>query len=119
MLGGYASTADLAYSPIEVVRYVLYHVGDVLLLTAVVPVCALASLTYVAVRRPARDTDLHAYLAVTLSFVSWMILEVGSFASRHVHHLAERNLFHVAHCCSSAWWCGSSAARRAQHAARS
>ena len=96
VLGGYASTADLAYSPIEVARYVLYHVGDVLLFTAVLPVCALASLTYVAVRRPERDPDLHAYLAVALSFLTWMILEVGSFASRYVHHLAERNLFHVA-----------------------
>ena len=96
VLGGYASTADLAYSPIEVARYVLYHMGDVLLFTAVLPVCALASLTYVAFRRPERDPDLHAYLAVTLSFLTWMILEVGSFASRYVHHLAERNLFHVA-----------------------
>ncbi len=96
VLGGYAETADLAYSPVEVARYVLYHVGDVLLFTAVVPVCALASLAYVAITRPRRDPELHAYLAVTLSFVTWMVLEVGIFASRHVHHLAERNLFHVA-----------------------
>ena len=96
VLGGYASTADLAYSPVEVARYVLYHMGDVLLFTAVLPVCALASLAYVAIRRPERDPDLHAYLAVALSFLTWMILEVGSFASRYVHHLAERNLFHVA-----------------------
>jgi hypothetical protein len=68
----------------------------VLLFTAVVPVCAVASLAYVAVTRPGRDLDLHAYLAITLSFVTWMVLEVGIFASRHVHHLAERNLFHVA-----------------------
>jgi hypothetical protein len=96
VLGGYASAADDGYSPEAILRFLTYHLGDVLLFTAVLPVCALASLAYVAVTQRARDVDLLAYLAVSVSFIGWMILEVGVFASRHVHHLAERNLFHVA-----------------------
>jgi hypothetical protein len=96
VLGGYASAADVGYSSGAAVRFVAYHLGDVLLFTAVLPVCAVASLAFVAITERDRDVDLLAYLAVSVSFVAWMILEVGIFASQHVHHLAERNLFHVA-----------------------
>ena len=96
VLGGYAAAADSTYSPAVAARFVVYHLADVLLFTAVLPTCAFAALALTAFNRRGSDVDLRAYVAVTLSFVAWMVLEVGVFASRHVHHLAERNLFHVA-----------------------
>lgn len=96
VLGGYAAAADVTYSPEAAARFVVYHLGGVLFFTAVLPACAVASLTLVAFTRSRSDVVLQAYVAVTVSFVGWMVLEVGVFASRHVHHLAERNLFHVA-----------------------
>jgi hypothetical protein len=96
VLGGYAAVAEVTYSAEAAARFVVYHLGGVLLFTAVLPACAVASLALVAFTQRGRDIDLQAYVAVTVAFVGWMVLEVGVFASRHVHHLAERNLFHVA-----------------------
>jgi hypothetical protein len=96
VLGGYAAAAEVTYSAETAARFVVYHFGGVLFFTAVVPACAVASLTLAASTRSRSDATLQAYVAVTVSFVGWMVLEVGIFASRHVHHLAERNLFHVA-----------------------
>jgi hypothetical protein len=36
---------------------------------------------------------VRAFVATTLSLTAWMAVEVGVFASRHIGHLAERNLF--------------------------
>jgi len=40
--------------------------------------------------------EARAYLAVAASVTVWLVAEVGVFASRHVGHLAERNLFALA-----------------------
>src|SRR2546423_1809437 len=66
--------------------------ADVLLFTGVAPVCALVVLL---VARPA-GSEARAYLAVAASVTVWLVAEVGVFASRHVGHLAERNLFALA-----------------------
>jgi hypothetical protein len=92
LLGAYRAAGEVDYGFGDAVRFVLYHAADVLLLTGVVPVCAVALLALVRDKPP----RLRAYLAVTGAVSVSMTVIVGTFASRHVGHLAERNLFALA-----------------------
>jgi hypothetical protein len=92
LLGAYRAAGEVDYGLRDAVRFVLYHAADVLLLTGLVPVCAVA-LLILGRGKPER---LRAYLAVTGAVSVSMTAIVGVFASRHVGHLAERNLFALA-----------------------
>jgi hypothetical protein len=92
LLGAYRAAGEVDYGFADALRFVLYHVADILLFTGLVPVCAVALLAYVR-DKPAR---LRAYLSVTAAVAASMTVLVGVFASRHVGHLAERNLFALA-----------------------
>ncbi len=93
VLGGYQAAGESGYNAGEAARYVLYHLGDLVLISGVVPFCALFVLAWRAVEGREDDPDVRAYLATTISLTAWLVVEVGVFASRHVGHLAERNLF--------------------------
>jgi hypothetical protein len=93
VLGGYQAAGESGYDARQAARYVLWHLGDVVLICAVVPFCALVVLTWRAVARRDERPQVVAYLATTLALTAWIVVEVGVFASRHVGHLAERNLF--------------------------
>lgn len=92
LFGAYQAAGEVHYSFSDALRFCLYHAGDVVLFTGVAPVCALVVLL---VCRPV-GTEARAYLAVAASITVWLVAEVGVFASRHVSHLAERNLFSLA-----------------------
>jgi hypothetical protein len=93
VLGAYRAAGETGYSVAASARFVLYHLGDVVLISGVVPFCALVLLAASAFRGSERDERVRAFVATTLSLTAWMTVEVGVFASRHVGHLAERNLF--------------------------
>jgi hypothetical protein len=95
-LGGYAAAGNTSYGATDAVRYVLYHAADVLLLCGVVPACALALLCVQALRRPEPSAAVRAYLAVAVSFVVWLVVEVGVFASEHAGRIEERDLIGLA-----------------------
>jgi len=92
LLGAYRAAGEVDYGFADAVRFVLYHAADVLLFTGVIPVVAVALLAF-ARDKPER---LRAYIAVAISVAVAMTTLVGVFASRHVGHLAERNLFALA-----------------------
>ena len=92
LFGAYQAAGEVHYTLGDALRFCLYHAADVLLFTGVAPVCALVVLLAV---RPA-GAEARAYLAVAASVTVWLVAEVGVFASRHVGHLAERNLFALA-----------------------
>jgi hypothetical protein len=92
LFGAYQAAGEVHYTLGDVVRFCLYHAADVVLFTGVAPVCALVVLL---VTRPA-GAEARAYVAVAASVTVWLVAEVGVFASRHVGHLAERNLFALA-----------------------
>jgi hypothetical protein len=94
LLAAYSAAGQGHYSLAEVWRFVLYHAADVLLLVGFFPVCAVALLVPVAVRE--RSDELRAYVAVVVALAGWLVLEVGAFASRHVGHIAERDLLALA-----------------------
>jgi hypothetical protein len=92
LFGAYQAAGEVHYTLGDALRFCLYHAADVVLFTGVAPVCALAMLL---VTRPA-GAEARAYLATAASVTVWLVAEVGVFASRHVGHLAERNLFALA-----------------------
>jgi hypothetical protein len=84
VLGAYQAAGESHYALGGVVRFVVYHLGDVVLVTGVVPVLALALL---------RGEDVHAFRTLALVLTGCLALQVGVFASRHIGHTSERNLF--------------------------
>jgi hypothetical protein len=92
LFGAYSPAGETSYPASEALRYALYHAGDLVLMTGVVPLCAVVLL--LGLRR--ERGGLTAYISTTLSLCAWLVVEVGVFASRHVGLLAERNLLPLA-----------------------
>ena len=92
LFGAYSPAGETSYPASEALRYVLYHAGDLVLMTGVVSLCAVVLLVGLRRERGA----LTAYVATALSLCAWFVAEVGVFASRHVGLLAERNLLPLA-----------------------
>ena len=93
VLGGYRAAGETSYDIGAAARFVLYHFGDVVLISGVVPFCALLLLAWQAVARGEENANVRAFVATTLALTAWVVVEVGIFASRNVGHLAERNIF--------------------------
>jgi hypothetical protein len=85
-VGGYGAGAG--YSAHRVLAYVLEHAGELLLVSGVVPLCAVVLLALV---RPAeRAVRTTVALALALSVIA--VVEVGVFAAGHADLLLEREL---------------------------
>jgi hypothetical protein len=95
-LGAYSVTGDTGYDLGEALRFVAYHAGDLLLLTAVLPVLAVVLLAIEAARGRERSAEARAYIAVALAVSVVFVATVGVFASRFLGRLAERNLISLA-----------------------
>jgi hypothetical protein len=94
-LGAYGVVGEAHYGAGGVARFAAYHAADLILLTGVAPVVAVALLA-VDAWRVEGDADLRAYLCVTGALTLTLLVVVGSFASRFTGRLAERNLFVLA-----------------------
>jgi hypothetical protein len=80
VLGAYRAAGETHYSVWTTLKYVVWHVGDLVFICGVVPVVALALVR-------------NAFARWTLLLSGWLVLQVAVFASRHIGHTAERNLF--------------------------
>lgn len=96
LLGSYQEAGAAPYEPVEVLRFSLYHLGDALVLVAVVPLCALALVAIETFLGREREAAVRAFVAVAVSTTAWLVVEVGAFASVHVRRLAERDLLALA-----------------------
>jgi hypothetical protein len=95
ILGAYESTTASSYHVGGAARFILYHAGTLVLTTGVIPVCALLSLAAAAARGRLSDATARATTAVVVALASWLVVQVGIFASVHVGQLAERDLLCV------------------------
>jgi hypothetical protein len=95
LLAAYEAAGDSGYSVTSAVEFVLYHAGAVVVMTALVPVAAVVLLALDAFHGRETSDAVRAALAVAVSLVVWIVLEVGIFASEHVERLAERDLVAV------------------------
>jgi hypothetical protein len=92
LLAGYQAAGRTHYSVSDAILYARWHLADVLLMTGVVPACALALLLVQALAGRETTRTARAYVAVAAATTTWIVVEVGVFASRHVGRLAERDL---------------------------
>ena len=88
VLGAYSGAADVHYGAGHALRFVLWHFGDLALLTGFAPLVAAILI--------AREPRMRVYAAVAGSLGAWLVLEVGVFAAGNVGYLAERNLVPLA-----------------------
>ena len=95
LFGGYRAAGETHYTVAGTLRFARFHLTDIILMTGLIPVCAVAVLAVSAFAGRERSREARAYLAVAVSMVFWLALEVGLFASVHVHRLAERDLLAV------------------------
>jgi hypothetical protein len=91
VFGAYAAAAG-GYEPRAAATDVFWHAAGVFVLVAGIPLVALAAMTMECIARRVRDPSACALVATTLAWISLLVLEVGTFASRWVGHLALRDL---------------------------
>jgi len=92
LLAGYQAAGETHYSVSDALLYARWHLADLLLMTGIVPACALVLLLVRALGGRESSPAARAYVAVASATTAWVVLEVGIFASRHVGRLAERDL---------------------------
>jgi hypothetical protein len=90
--GAYAGTLGGGYHLASSLRFVYYHLAYTVLLVAVLPFAALVLLASEAIRGRERDPAARALLAVSVSTVVLVTLQVGFFAGRYAPHLLGRDL---------------------------
>lgn len=90
-LGAYSVAAEGSYDATLALRFVGYHAVGIVLLSGLVPALAFAS-SLPALLGRGTSSAARAFVAVLLAYVPWLAIEVGVFASRHVGHLAGRDL---------------------------
>ena len=94
LLGAYAAATDSSYTASSVAKWLLWHLGELDFYVGFVPLLALVLLCASGRVLSAADRVL---VAVTVSAVAWLALEVAAFASQpSVVRIEERNLFYVA-----------------------
>ncbi len=88
-LGAYQVTTSTHYSVASVLRWLVYHVGELDLYVGVVPFAALLFLLTTRERRS-------PFVAAAVSMTAWLLVEVAAFASTQSQRVEERNMFFVA-----------------------
>jgi hypothetical protein len=96
LLGAYQAAAQGSYGVEDSLLAIVRHTGDLVLLTAVVPVAGVVLLAVDVLRRRGSAAGERAYVSVALSFTAATVLQVAIFASRNVGYIAERNLVALA-----------------------
>jgi hypothetical protein len=92
VLGAYRATTGAHYSVWSVLRWLVYHLGELDLYVGVAPFAALLLLLVTRERRT-------PFVAASVSLIAWLVLEVAMFASTQSQRIEERNMFFVAPLC--------------------
>ncbi|MGZ4256152.1 MAG: hypothetical protein ACXVRE_00070 [Gaiellaceae bacterium] len=91
----YATTAQVHYSIRDVLRWSVYHAGELALAVGLIPAFAFVVLLGLFRSRWQATAAERAYLAVTLAAIPLILVEVGAFASRYSLRIEERNSFYL------------------------
>ena len=90
LLGTYRSVGEEHYDVMQILRFWLWHVEELTLYVAVVPVAALGILIARGRSLPERVQE---HVAATVALSVWSTLEVAMFASRFADRIQDRYLF--------------------------
>ncbi len=92
VFGSYSNVVRGSYPIADGLKLTVEHIGWAVVSTGVVPAAALVVLAIDAVRGRERDASVRALVAVTLSALVLVSLQIGFFAARFAPHLLERDL---------------------------
>lgn len=94
LLGAYGTLGASAssFSAGHVAASVLWHAGDVAVLTLGLPLLATVVLVAGALRGRELEPAAQSFVAVALAYVLLLVCEVGAFAATHLDHVSERYL---------------------------
>jgi hypothetical protein len=95
-LGSYQVTGTTSYDPLSAARFGLYHLADVLIMVAALPVIALAVLVVRAAAGNEPSERVRAFVAVATAYVLGFVAEVGLFTSSLLGRIGERYLLGLA-----------------------
>jgi hypothetical protein len=92
LLGAYRGAREQPYDPVEVLRWLLWHVAELDLALGILPFAALLLLLGIAPRLGGRE---RAFLVGSAVLTALLLVQVAAFASRYSLRVQERNLFYV------------------------
>ena len=92
VLGAYTPIGESSGVDSDWMVAILWHAFDVAILGLAIPVLAIAALALCVFARRDHDPALRAFVAVTLAYVTLLVVQVGLFAAEYVGHVAERYL---------------------------
>ena len=93
LLQAYAKLGSVHYSVGSVLRWTLWHVGELDLVTGVIPFAAFIAVLLSAFT-PRATPALRAFAAAAFASCLWILVEVGAFASSPFgHRIQDRPLF--------------------------
>ncbi len=96
VLGTYEVAGKTSYGAGSVARYLLYHAADVLVMTAALPVVALALLVFRTAFRAEPSEGTRAFVAVAAAYTAGFLVQVALFASGLSGRIGERYLLALA-----------------------
>jgi hypothetical protein len=95
--GVYERVTNAHYAFRPALRWIVYHFGELGLSVGLIPLSALIVLFGLACRRETAPCGAErAFVAVVVSAVFWVVVQVGTFASQFSLRVEERNMFNVA-----------------------
>ncbi len=89
VLGAYRATTGAHYSLASILRWLVYHVGELDLYVGVAP---FAAFLFLLTTRERRSPTMAAFTALS----AWLLVEVAAFAATQSQRIEERNMFFVA-----------------------
>jgi hypothetical protein len=89
VLGAYRATTGSHYSAGSILRWLVYHLGELDFYVGVAP---FAALLFLALTRERRTP----FVAAAVSLTAWLVVEVAAFASTQSQRIEERNMFFLA-----------------------
>ena len=96
-LGNYQGVVTGGYPIDAAAHWTLYHFAELPLAFGYIPACALLVLLGLGLTRSRTfSAAQRSFLAVTAGATIWLVVEVGTFASRYSLRIEERNMFALA-----------------------
>jgi hypothetical protein len=92
VLGAYGTVAQEAPDAVRLGKELVWHAGGLFVLALGVPLLATLALAVEAARGREREPEARAFLAATLAYCGWLVVQVALFAAGYVDHVAERYL---------------------------
>jgi hypothetical protein len=92
LLGAYGAVGGERPGPFAVARELVWSTGGLVLVSCAIPLLATAVLASLAFAEGEPDPAVRAFVATTVAYLAWLVLQVAVFAASFVGYVPERYL---------------------------